>query len=234
MTNRLSCSSTDPDAQMFRKPGRPALLSHKVQMVVDGGREGIITAVEARPSCEADSHVVTQMLARHEMAVGRPVREIVGDRGYAREATFKACLERAVHPTFAIRSLGNHAGGFTRDAFTYVAERDLYICPQGKELLHFTDNFGERQAIYRPRSGTCSGCPLKPQCAPGRFDRRVIRRWDADLWEELGGYLQSRRARQLLYRRKMVSERAFADAKEKHGLDRAQYRSRAKVQIQVP
>jgi hypothetical protein len=37
ITNDLSVSSTDPDAQMFRKLGRTPILAHKTQMVVDGG-----------------------------------------------------------------------------------------------------------------------------------------------------------------------------------------------------
>ena len=71
VANDLGCSLTNPDAQLFRKPGMLTLLSHKVQMVVDGGTAGIITAVEARPSCEADSHAVIQMLTKHQLAVGR-------------------------------------------------------------------------------------------------------------------------------------------------------------------
>ncbi len=56
VTNELRVSTTDPDAQMFQKLGRTPILAHKTQMVVDGGKAAMITAVEERPACEADSH----------------------------------------------------------------------------------------------------------------------------------------------------------------------------------
>jgi hypothetical protein len=60
----------------------------------------------------------------------------------------------------------------------------------------------------------------------------VTRRWDVDIWEQVEHRLASRCGRALLRRRQIVSERIFADAKVKHGLDRAQFRGRAKMQIQ--
>lgn len=148
------------------------------------------------------------------------------------EAAFKACLRRGVQPTIGIRSLANRYG-FNRDLFTYVPERDLYICPEGKELHRLTDNPQFRQSVYRPARGTCQNCPLKANCAPGRSDRHIIRRWETALWEELEEHLKSRHARSLMRRRRVVSERTFADAKTKHGLDRAQFRGRVKMRIQA-
>jgi hypothetical protein len=97
------------------------------------------------------------MLDKHRLAVGRPARELVGDTGYGREDAFEECLVRGVQPTRRIRNLGNVHGGFTRDHFTYVTERDLFLCPEGKELRHFTDNFQQRQAIYSPFRGAARG-----------------------------------------------------------------------------
>ena len=104
--------TTDPDAQLFYKAGETPILAHKRQIAVDGGTAGIITAVDVRPACEADSHAVGRMLDKHRVAVGRPARELVGDTGYGREAAFNACLARGVQPTLRIRDLGNRHGGF--------------------------------------------------------------------------------------------------------------------------
>lgn len=49
VTNDLRVSTSDPDAQLFHKPGETPILAHKTQMVVDGGAAGIITAVDVRP-----------------------------------------------------------------------------------------------------------------------------------------------------------------------------------------
>ena len=71
------------------------------------------------------------------------------------------------------------------------------------------------------------------QCAPGPTDRMISRRWDAGVVEEMQDRLRSRRGRRLLKRRSTISERINADAKEKHGMDKAQFRGRAKMQMQA-
>jgi len=61
----------------------------------------------------------------------------------------------------------------------------------------------------------------------------ISRRWDAGVVEEMQDRLRSRRGRRLLKRRSTISERINADAKEKHGMDKAQFRGRAKMQMQA-
>ncbi len=168
VTNDLRLSATDPDAQLFHKLGETPVLAHKTHMVVDGGAAGIITAVEVRPACEADSHAAGRMLEKLRLAVDRPARELVGDTGHGREVAFKESLARGVEPTLRIRNLGNRHASFNRDRFTYVPKRDVFMCPEGKEMRHFTDNFRQRQAICKPARGTCKGCPLKPNARPAR------------------------------------------------------------------
>ena len=231
--NERSASSTDPEAQVVARRGKPAVLAHKVQIVVDGGGARIITAVDARPGSEHDSHTVARMLDKHASIVGRPVRELVADSGYSSEVAFQACVERGVTPIFAWRALNNRHGGFDRDRFTYVPERDVFICPAGQPMRHSSENLRFRQSVYRTVKGTCHRCPLKSQCSPGRAERSVTRRWEADLWEEIERNLKTRHARRLLRRRQAVVEPVFADAKEKHGMRRAQFRGRQNMLIQA-
>lgn len=233
VTNELSVSATDPDAQMFRKIGKSPLLCHKTHMAVDGGPANIITAVEVRPSCEPDSQAVGTMLAKHHLAVGRPVRELVGDKGYGSESAYKACRARGVIPTLGMRTLNNRFGSIHRDQFTYVPERDLYICPNQRELHRFGEDVHRRASMYRAARGTCSDCPLKADCAPGRADRSITRRWDSDMWEDWQQHLGSRHARRMFRRRQAVSERVFALGKQNHGLRRAQFRGRPKMRVQA-
>ena len=233
ITNSLSVSRTDPDAQMFHKFGQPALLSHKTHFGVDGGKAGVITTVEVGPSCEADSQVVGKMLDKHAAAVGRPVRELVGDRGYGSEAAQRACAARGVTGTLGMRTLANRHGPINRDRFSYDPNRDIFVCPNGQELNRFGENFQQRVSMYRAPRGTCRTCPLKPECAPGVADRSITRRWDTELWDAWASHMQSRHARRMMRRRQEVSECAFADGKEKHGLARAQFRGRRKMRIQA-
>lgn len=165
---------------------------------------------------------------------GRAARELVGDRGYGSETALRMCVERNVQPLLGVRASTNPHGGLDRKAFTYVAARDLYICPQGKELRHAGENVARRQTVYKPVRGSCRYCPIRAQCVPtATADRVTTRRRNADIVEEMQARFATRRGCALLRQRHIVSERINADAKEKHGFAKAQFRGRAKMQIQA-
>jgi hypothetical protein len=102
--NELSVNPVDPDAQTFRKPGRAPILGHKTHFLVDGGKVNIITAVETAGACEADGQAVGGLLDKHQAVLGRPARELVGDRGYGSEKALGDCVERGVQPLLGIRA----------------------------------------------------------------------------------------------------------------------------------
>src|SRR5260370_26647094 len=207
---------------------------HKPHFLVDGGRATIIAAVEASGAWEADGTAVGTLLDKHRLSLGRAARELVGDRGYGSEAALQMCVERDVQPLLGVRASTNPHGGLDRKAFAYVAARDLYICPQGKELRRVGENIARRQTVYKPVRGSCRHCPIRAQCVPtATADRVITRRWDADLVEEMQARFATRRGRALLRQRHIVSERINADAKAKHGFATTQFRGRAQMQIQA-
>src|SRR5260370_413900 len=215
------------------KLGKAPLLSQKTHFVVDDGKANIITAVAVTGSCESDGRPVGKLLDKHRQAVGRPARELVADRGYGSEAAVLECIERDVTPFLGRRTTTNTLGGLSRSEFTYDSDRDLYLCPVGKELHRFRFKLGPLGAQYRPKAGTCRDCHLRSQCVSGAGDRVIRRSDNAGVLEELEGRLLSSRGRKLMRRRRIVSERINADAKDKHGMARAQFRGRRKMLIQA-
>jgi len=63
--------------------------------------------------------------------------------------------------------------------------------------------------------------------------RFVLRSLDQDLFEEVQTRMRDPVFRQKMSERMWKSEVLFAEAKQNHGLSRARYRGRAKVQIQA-
>src|SRR6266508_1730732 len=163
----------------------------------------------------------------------KSARRLVGDRGYGSQVAVQACVARDVQPLLGVRTPTNPHGGLDRSEFTYVAEGDLYICPEGKQLHRVGENYNRHQTMYKIAKGACREFPLNPKCDPVPTDRMISRRWDAGVVEEMQDRLRSRRGRRLLKRRSTISERINADAKEKHGMDKAQFRGRAKMQMQA-
>lgn len=232
-TNAMLMSPVDPDAQTFCKPGKTPILAHKTHFAVDGGAGAIITAVLVRPACEIDSAVVTTILAKHERAVGSMPEEFVADKGYTSKAAYRACRKRGVTPVIPLKETANSQGGKHRDSFTYIAERDVFICPSGHELKEFSLHRVDRTTSYKPQAGTCSQCEIKKMCTPAKGDRQVVRSWDAEMMGEVAAHLRTPRARWLMRQRSVKSERTNAWAKENHGFRRAQRRGRGNMWIQA-
>jgi len=230
---RTLVSTTDPDAQVSTRHNGRSRLVYKTQVLVDGGKANIITAVEVGAAGDSDASSVGAMLDKHQVTLGRPVRELVADSGYGTEAAARECLARGIQPILNWRRKFNSAGGLSIEEFTYVAERDVYRCPAGQELRHAADHFTLHRAVYRPKRGTCMSCALKPRCAPGAADRQLWRSWGGDMVDEVRAHLATRHGRARLRQRQAVAERIIADLKCKHGFERAQFRGRASVQIQA-
>jgi transposase len=230
--NRDVVSRTDPDAQMVSRRGQPPQLAHKAHIAVDGGRARVVTAVMVRPATEGDGQATAALLDRHEAAVGRATRELVADRGYTTDDTQEACVGRGVQPVLATIQRSGRRGAFPSTDFEYIAEHDYYRCPAGQTLRPRFRHPTRRTTIYAAAASICAGCPLKAQCAPGKKERRISRRWNQAVWDDSAAFMRSRRGRQLLRRRSAVVEPRIGDLKIKYGLTRAQFRGRRNLQIQ--
>ncbi|WP_284242290.1 transposase, partial [Neomesorhizobium albiziae] len=75
-------------------------------------------------------------------------------------------------------------GTFERADFEYDRERDLYLCPGGRELRQRQRNFtNERPPAvddigmvrYRARKADCDACALKARCCPKAPARKILR-----------------------------------------------------------
>ena len=233
-TRRALVSTTDPDAELVKRRDGRTRLAHKTQVVNDGGKAGIITAVEVGAAGDSDASAVGRMLDKHRANLGRGARELVGDSGYGTDGAVRECLAREVLPTMKTRSRSRSKDKFGPEAFIHSAEQDVLFCPAGEELGRVREHFVNKLAIYQPvRRGVCASCPLKAHCAPGKGDRQVQRTWDVRLLDQARAHLATPRARRRFRHRGVVSERTMADLKRKHGFDRAQFRGRRNVQIQA-
>ncbi len=74
-------------------------------------------------------------------------------------------------------------GSFSREDFTFDAERDHYVCPGGKILKQYRRNFKRARSgvtkdgmrIYRASQSDCQACALKERCCPKAPMRKVPR-----------------------------------------------------------
>jgi len=66
-------------------------------------------------------------------------------------------------------------GPLSRADFTFDAEHNVYVCPQGK-LLRTTGRVHDgRTLLYRSQKAECDLCPLKLKCCPNTPHRKIPR-----------------------------------------------------------
>jgi hypothetical protein len=66
-------------------------------------------------------------------------------------------------------------GTFSREDFTYDAERNVYTCPAGKTLATTGHVSTDNSIRYLASVLECRDCPLKPKCCPNMPSRRIVR-----------------------------------------------------------
>jgi Transposase DDE domain len=229
-------SRTDPDAALVARDKVPPGLYYKVHLGVDGGAARLITAVEVTPGDVGDEQLLGRLVREHVGSTGRVVTEVVADTKYGTQANYvalEAARVRASIPPFPGGGIRRAIG---RQQFAYDPAADRYRCPAGQSLRRMGRTrtgtpLGGIQ--YRADPNACRACPLKSDCCGTAAARTITRPDDAGLSERVRAHLATRQAKRSLRRRGCWVETANAELKERHGLRRAQYRGRAKVQMQA-
>lgn len=161
---------------------------------------------------------------------------MIADKGYGRGPTYRFLQSHHIRAYIPVHDDNLGAERLSRAAFVYERRRDRFRCPQGHYLYPYEKldkNFSKR---YRLTGGHCRVCPLKEACLPqahkhrARFLYRSLYQDDIDRMRRRQGTAAFRRR---LRERQWKAEGLFAEAKQQHGLRRAKYRGRDKMQIQL-
>ena len=133
-------------------------------------------------------------------------------------------VDRDIDPHIPVwdRSKIAAEGSFVRTDFIYDKARNLYVCPNGKELKTSGTVHRGGRIKYIAKRTECTKCPLKPRCTTGR-ERRI----DRDVNQEARDYTQAlmeTEAYRIARAERKKIERLFEEAKQILGLTRLRLR----------
>jgi transposase len=199
----------DPDARAQSKPGQlygfyyqPSLSScPSTGLITDTWVSGFESALTAVDHVDRDPF---------------DVDEICADSLYDNGQMLAQLIERGVVP-YVPRKSHDKPGQLSKDRFAYAADRDIYICPAGKELKHSRYDEDKREHFYVAKKSDCETCPLKSQCT--KASRRTVTRKD-DEWAREQTVRAGPRYDALMVARS-TAEHLNMLAKRDHGMDRA-------------
>jgi transposase len=233
--NKRKISRTDPESSLMSHTTFGVHFAYKAHVAVDDHPARVITAAVATPGAIADEYMLEEVLRQHIRRTGQPPVDVVADRRYGTMENYRYLQERGFRATIPDRAANKRgpAGVWSIRDFTYDAEQNTYTCAAGETLTAASVRPSERMTEYKAPPGVCEPCVFRAQCSPTGKPRGLRRSFDRGLLEDTQRWLESDDGRARYAQRKVYIETQFGIAKELHGLRRAQWRGRWRVQIQV-
>ena len=165
-SNKTHYSPTDPDAKISVKPGKARKLNYTSQLTVDTARH-VISDIQAYKADAKDNQHLQDIVLRTKKRLwhsGLLWEDVLADTGYSSGENY-AFLEEIAIQSY-IPPHGTYKGG--PKGFTYIKEKDHYLCPKGK-IIPFKKVFLDhrtqtKKKEYRSSSLQCKDCPIASSC----------------------------------------------------------------------
>ena len=180
-------SPTDPAAAWTTRGRHKVMFGYSLNYLIDM-ENAVILDVEATPTRISKEVDATEtMVERTEERFDLKPDHIAGDVAYGTGEMLGWLVDRGIDPHIPVWDRSARENDtFSRADFTYDKERDLYICPGGKELKTSGSVHDGTTIKYIAKRSDCAICPLKPQCTTSR-ERRISR----DVNQEARDYTQA-------------------------------------------
>jgi transposase len=197
-SNQTHISTTDPDAKVSTKPGKPSQLNYLAQLSVDTASH-VITNIEAHTADHKDSECLAAVVS-HTVAClqaeGLQLEEVLADTGYSSGSALRYLEQNNI--TGYIPNFGPYKP--EREGFTYDQEQDRYTCSRGVHLpLHLlrTTQKGYHSKLYRSAVSDCANCPVRTQCMGQGSSKQLEDSVDKPYYERMHARLQTAKAKRM-------------------------------------
>lgn len=197
LSNHTHYSTTDKDARIAVKPGKPRQLNYLAQTSVDTSHH-VITHIEAYHADKKDAQclpTIIKGIKENLQDQGLIVEQIIADTGYSSGEALKA-LE-AHNITGYIPNFGKYK--HEREGFTYHKEGDYYTCPQNKkvEFKKIKSNNGHLAKEYRTSRTDCGPCPFRTSCIGKSPEKKIVDTLDKPHYDKMHERLKGSYARKM-------------------------------------
>ena len=246
--DRNSYSKTDPDATFMRMK-EDAMLNGQLKPAYNiqhGVDSEYITWIDISPH-PTDTRTLIPFLKDMENHLGFRYSEVVADAGYESEENYLFIEGNGqtayIKPqNYEISKTRKYKKDISRrENMEYHADRDSYICRNGRELTVTNERRSKTASGYVSvktyyRSPDCTGCPYKTECIKGNNCKTPMEKRNKVLMvsktmsqkraEDLER-ITSEYGTMLRMNRSIQAEGSFADVKEDMNFRRYLYRGKA-------
>jgi transposase len=216
-------SLTDPQAAWVARKGTDPFFAYDANYLIDNKAGIIVDAEGTRANRTAEIAITETMVDRIKHRFDLRPQRLAGDSVYGAVRLLKALADRKITPHVPVwDKSARHDDTFSRADFVFDQERNVYICPGGKELTS-TGNIDQGHIVYyRANKNDCSACLLKPRCTTGPM-RKVTRDVNEDVRDRVRALAKTEAFQRSRRERKKV-EMLFAHMKRILKFDRLRLR----------
>ena len=250
---------TDPDAYLLPNKDGGYAPNYTPTLTVDVASGAIVDAQVPHGSDEAGT--IPQAIKATERRLARKADALLCDGNFTSAATLKHLEETQValyspvaspladaakrkDPTKPVSpeqldnlpTSGKGASeSFTRAAFVYDPEQDIYYCPQGQRLEKFSeetrhDRQGNAIVRWRYKTTACSSCPLRTRCTKNNAQSRSVARDEHQPYRDRqAAHMETAASKELYKKRAPVVEGAFGHIK--HNMKMRQFLRRGRAAV---
>jgi transposase len=239
--SEMRVSTSDPQARVMHHSDGGLSLSYNAQISTDAAH-GLIVGVAVTQAVN-DYGQLLPAVDRIEERLEKEPQQMVADAGYTTRETIEDMAERKIDFLGSLtekEKLSRAAimNCLPSSAFVYDRERDVYVCPEGKELAYdcrHTKTKGFAYYRYEAEWRDCQSCARKPQCCPEnqKQGRSVVRSEESAIVLAFRQKMASEAAQTQYRRRGRVVEFCHAWIKSKLGLRQFHVRGLVKVQMEM-
>jgi transposase len=199
VSNHTHFSTTDPDARVAVKPGKPRQLNYLGQLSVDTAHH-VITCIQVDSANKKDSQCLPALLQNTKQnlkAAGLRLKEVLADAGYSSSEALRVLKENKI--TGYIPNFGQYKP--FREGFRYFPGGDYYKCQRGVKLpfkrIKDSHDGAYQMKVYRSSSLDCRHCPLRTTCIGKSDFKKIEDTVDKHLYDEMHQRMQTRKARRM-------------------------------------
>jgi Transposase DDE domain len=169
-------SPVDPCSAWTAKANKRVQFGYGLNYLIDV-ENAVIVDVEATPARTYDEVAATKvMIKRTEERLGLKPSRLAADTAYGTGRFLDWLITAGIAPHIPVWDMSQRDDGtFSRENFVFDPNRNLYTCPQGKRLRTTGRIHDGRAILYRASKHDCTGCALKPKCAPNAPQRKIPR-----------------------------------------------------------
>ena len=214
-------STTDPDAGMLNRPGKPEGMHYLDHQSIDA-KNGIIVDVTVTPGNVNDVTPYLERLEYMREHIGLDIEAVGVDSAYDVSLVHYELSQRNIEmntpqndeePRYKVE--------FKKQDFQYDQINDVFICPASKQMRLRCLQRGERNVLheYRAERKDCMDCPFREKClAPSQKCRKL----QVNIFEEAFRHNHENDGtpehKAILTLRQIWCEGTFAAQKARHNL----------------